>query len=294
MRRKEIMKTVFKSTEITHVWVSGEVERGRTSYDRMSFDGDTFYSYSTPIAHRRIINDETVYIINSYTFSSTSAKHRTKVVVSLPTHNNIVHVEYPHKRGSAGIDQLSNDEIADTLREEIAELWEKAQTAHTKGLTYLTSIERNIEYLKTIGEYNPADDILALNKDIRNEIIQTSYKEGAKQSKRQEEKREREKEREREKKRERRVKIAQEYNVPFEQVDENKTYLKITGNDIITSRGAIVPLNQALKLYRLRAHRSLVGKNIGYYEIKDVNDKSIQINCHKIEWAEIDRVLQPI
>ena len=46
------MKTVFKSHELSHLWAHQLQESGRCA-SHMRFDGKSFYSYNTEIAHHR-------------------------------------------------------------------------------------------------------------------------------------------------------------------------------------------------------------------------------------------------
>lgn len=70
------MKTVFTNSMLAHVWAQQTQEHGRSN--SMNFQGDTLYSYGTPIA--RIIprrrGKGRVMLISSHGYSTTTAMHK--------------------------------------------------------------------------------------------------------------------------------------------------------------------------------------------------------------------------
>lgn len=294
MRKKQ----VFTSSELPHIWVNtptGSNESGRNSSQNMSFDGDMFYSYSTEIAHRRIINGRVVYVFNTYSYSNTTAGHQSKLWNALLSERTIS-VNYPQWGSGENLSDLTTSQIADILRQENTELWNKAQTARDKGEFYIDHINSNLHHIKLLHEYTPADDIPANNADECKAIIERAHAAQERTRARNEAKAEKQRIEKERKQLERATKFALEYGVKNpESVDFNNTYLKIVGDEVVTSRGARVPLKQALLLYALRnTPKKLEGQCIGHYTITEVNADTIRINCHSIQWNEIDRVLAPL
>lgn len=77
------MKTVFSNAQVRHVWATGTQDHGRSHNGNFSFQGDTLYSYRTPIARRvkpalKSSGVDFVYLISSESYSVTTAsKHRS-------------------------------------------------------------------------------------------------------------------------------------------------------------------------------------------------------------------------
>lgn len=77
------------------------------------------------------------------------------------------------------------------------------------------------------------------------------------------------------------------------------TYLRAEGDELVTSRGARVPLADAKRTYLFAKRLQSKGwrKNgethaIGSYQLDAVNEQGIVAGCHRISWAEVDRFAQ--
>lgn len=66
------MQTVFSNPMVAHVWAQQNQPRGRSNNGNMSFEGETLYSYSTPIAQ---IIDGKFALISARTYSVTTSGH---------------------------------------------------------------------------------------------------------------------------------------------------------------------------------------------------------------------------
>lgn len=74
------------------------------------------------------------------------------------------------------------------------------------------------------------------------------------------------------------------------------TMLRAEAGEMVTSRGARVPLTDARKTYRfaMRAraagwHRNGQTHAIGSYQLDAVNEQGVIAGCHRVTWAEIER-----
>lgn len=72
--------------------------------------------------------------------------------------------------------------------------------------------------------------------------------------------------------------------------------LRVSGDDMETSKGARVPLSDARRTYRFaqlcRAkgwHRNGEQHAIGAYQLDAVNENGVVAGCHRVSWAEIER-----
>ena len=68
-------KTVFKSSELAHVWANKAAPIGRTP-GSMRFDGDAFYSFGTVIANRVKRNGREAYVLDQERFSPSTTRHQ--------------------------------------------------------------------------------------------------------------------------------------------------------------------------------------------------------------------------
>lgn len=77
------MKTVFSNSMTAHVWAQQSQPHGHSG--SMSFDGDTLYSYRTPIARIVPLTVGSVALVTSQRYSiTTSSKHMPTVRRALP------------------------------------------------------------------------------------------------------------------------------------------------------------------------------------------------------------------
>lgn len=72
--------------------------------------------------------------------------------------------------------------------------------------------------------------------------------------------------------------------------------LRAIGDDIETSKGARVPLEDARRTYRFamlaRAkgwHKNGETHAIGHYQLDAVNEQGVVAGCHRVAWSEIER-----
>ncbi len=74
------------------------------------------------------------------------------------------------------------------------------------------------------------------------------------------------------------------------------TLLRTEDQEMVTSKGARVPLSDALRTYRFISakrvkgwHRNGETHAIGAYSLEAVNDTGVVVGCHRVTWAEIER-----
>ena len=65
-------------------------------------------------------------------------------------------------------------------------------------------------------------------------------------------------------------------------------FLRIEGNEVVTTGGARVPVKEAkILLARIRAGKDIKGFKIGFYTVISING-TLKIGCHEFEKSEID------
>ncbi len=78
------MKQVFNSGEIAHEWFHQYQDSGRTSGNKMSFDGIDFYSYSTIVAKKFESDGKVLCLISRKRYSNTTTGHMKYVEAAIP------------------------------------------------------------------------------------------------------------------------------------------------------------------------------------------------------------------
>lgn len=86
------MKTVFKSEEIAHVWAHRSAPHGR-SPGNLSFDGDAIKSYATVIGRRIKDRGREAFVLDCYSFSSSTAKSQGHVRRAIPDSAKVFRLE---------------------------------------------------------------------------------------------------------------------------------------------------------------------------------------------------------
>lgn len=87
------MRTVFNSRyEVAHLWAHQLQDEARYSGGNFYFNGDTIYSYGSHFPCGRIIhnrNGQQAYILNSNSYSSSTSKHQSETLGSIPGYATI-------------------------------------------------------------------------------------------------------------------------------------------------------------------------------------------------------------
>lgn len=77
---------------------------------------------------------------------------------------------------------------------------------------------------------------------------------------------------------------------------DSATLLRAEDSEMVTTKGARVPLSDAKRTYRFVCAKRLKGwhrngeqHSIGAYALEAVNDSGVIVGCHRVTWAEIER-----
>jgi hypothetical protein len=175
------MKTVFSSTEaLTHVWANQSQSVGRAN--STSFNEGVFFSYATAIAELCTgSNGEKIALINSYSYSNTTAKHQSLVHRAINGDYKIISGLH-FNRGAYGLNslrsfgQLDFNVLALLNERRASEFLLKASKARTRKDLYQSqalSILKAIEdYASAFGfTYELKQDLAALELAAKNAKI---------------------------------------------------------------------------------------------------------------------------
>jgi hypothetical protein len=81
----------YDSGSIAWAWASKQSERGKCPAS-MTFEGDKFYSYGTCVAERVTYNGQTVFLVSTENYSSTTARHLGDVRSAVRGRGKVFHV----------------------------------------------------------------------------------------------------------------------------------------------------------------------------------------------------------
>jgi len=301
------MRKVLKNhAEVAHVWASKNQNEGRCG--SMFFEGDIMYRYGMhfPIAEfRKMPNGNTVVFFNSNKCSSTTAKHKNEVQHALSGLNYEI-FSIPEKLWNC------YDSIISHYNSLIHECIAKSKRSYKYKYYHVKDAFILVKKLKKFTEYNNKVFTFKFDNKQR-EVIKRAFNQHREQKEQS-----RLKAIENEKRRQKELvelKIAcggsiAEYwhkhgKLPkndkgseiFHHVFSLPTFCRVVNNNIETSRGAVVPVRHAKRLYKLiigvreRGVDYECSVRIGYYSLTKVYaDGSVRIGCHEIKWNEVEYI----
>lgn len=327
-------RKVYDNGMVAHVWAHRTQETARSNNGNLWFDGDTIYSYRTPVARLiATVTGERVALVTSRSYSiTTSAKHMPAVHRALdygrflrsftvpfigrdggytrdtpPAHNM-------HAANLAALAARYNERRAKLMR--MRDLWQ-------------SDVEHVAENLRTLEvdvlAYADAFDIEApaLSPDTDAAAIWAHHekKRARDADPAVQAKRERERER-REARKAKQERYAQElramqdreyreawlagaphYGRAFRD-EHGGAVLRVQGENLQTSLGASVPLQHAVKAFRfiklVRERGQDWSRNgrtvrVGHFQVDRIDAQgNIHAGCHFIAWPEIERIAREL
>jgi hypothetical protein len=307
-------KQVFHTREVFHKWAHGSQPAGRNSCGNASFNMEFLFSYQEPIARRIMKNlktREVVYLIRDYTFSVTTSRHQShaRSAITRGSDVNVFHVA--HIGGSSNWESGYN--AADEKRIDhkrnlkhyaagIAKLADKL----SKSRAHIDWRLRELESM--IGEANRYATYYKLRTrfDIPAGLDLEKLK--AREARHTDKSAAREEERRiaREKRAEAlRIESAElitrwtagdTVQVPY---GLGKHYLRVQGEEVVTTLGARVPLEHVKRALRvvvpMLEHGRTYKRNghsihLGDYVLDEINEEgTIRAGCHTFDKAEVLR-----
>lgn len=283
------MKTRFTSAEITHVWAHKSSPYGQ-SPGSMSFNSDGFYSYSTQIARHVTHKGKSAVVFNETSYSVTTSRQQGKVLCAIPSYLPVFRI------GGLTTGDVLRDiggkELFNYAVERAAFFASKIEKARNKD-QYRAEQSKWLEAAAKVNEFfnlhRKVDE-----KTIERLKVATQRAEAARAKAAA--------------KRELADKLAQEAGyAAWIRGDEAAEYFnprlfptafRVEGDELVSTLGARVPLHDARVAYRFaRSHKNWHRNGetcpVGGYQLDAINEQGIVAGCHRITWAEMDR-LAPI
>lgn len=323
-------RTVYRSAEVPHLWAHGlpDGKRIRASGANMYAVGDTIYSYGEhfPMARRLVVasttgalrNEEVVYLVNPGTYSATTGGHQSAVRRSIPDGAKVYNIPPRGPDGSHHLWDILAARGRKSARPLVAyylaaiesaaraaskpRIRPHTRAAHIARMDALVAEWREVRRLFSLRIREDAVDAPdGGNMDAIRERV--AREESAARA-----------ERKRVEARERR-RTAEAQRKALALVDEWRTgrintydsrdgvtirhvgypILRIdpATNEVVTSMGARVPVDEARKVLRILPR--LVNRlgevdttvEVGHYRGMRATSSGLVIGCHAIPWVEV-------
>jgi hypothetical protein len=293
------MKTVFTNDQLPHQWAHQTQSEGRNGNSSMFFHSDTIFSYGShfPMATIHQHNGENVYFVTTRSYSVTTARHISTVRQSIPSSARVFFVYDPTLKPSQQAESFRAE--VDEALTQVLEAKNKVSRAKRFGL-----LEETINKANEFFDYFDIEEHFSVPSDL--EALRAERQEQLKQAAKLEAKRAAERkviEAEQNAKRlaeagEKIEKWRSGENVYLSSLP--KTFLRINGDKVETSKGADFPLSHALLGLRLVESVIKSGSpykhgehslHLGHYRIERIDSKgNVTAGCHYVEYDEIARI----
>lgn len=306
-------KTVFPNRMVAHIWAQQSQEEGRSNNGNFWFQGETLYSYRTPIA--RLMNVKRkgqVALVSSISYSPTTAsKHLSAVHRSV----NAAYTFYvptlamadqgrahrlDHAENLAYLTEAYSKEIARMKR--ARDIGSDYRREHLVRLYNAAKDYANVFGLGTLKLQAPAD---AMNDIEAHHAARNTPEQRAKRAKEQA--------RRDAAKAAKDELLRQEFAVQVAAWQAGKlslsdirglnrfgtVYLRVKGQNLETSMGATVPLAHAIKAFRFVKACKDAGRSwernghtihVGHFTVDSIAaDGTMRAGCHVIGWDQIEQ-----
>lgn len=291
------MKTVFTSNEIAHIWANKSAPHGK-SPGAVSFNGPIIRSYATVIARHIEHKGKPAIIYNATSYSRTTSGHQSSIQQSFHGHNVPVFRVSGLQRGT---------DLRFTGQELFAHYIKRAAQAEQDALAprirpqtvdaHKARAASHLESAKAVAAF------FGLRKKVDEKAVQRLAASKARAEKR--EQREREK-REAEERAEQEAQYRAWITGTASSYGFNARLFPVafrveSGSDgkyeLVSTLGARVPLAAARVAYRFAMSKR--GQEwrengetcpVGHYRLNAINEHGIVAGCHRITWAELERL----
>lgn len=254
----------------------------------MSFDGDAFNSYATTIARHITHKGKAAILLNTCTYSSTTAGHYSYVRDAIPSSVPVFYVD----GGGRGSDLIATgEEIFDYAINKAADAGNKAEKARQKKDFWLGQQGKWLERARFVSQF------YGLRKKVDEKAIERLATAKAKAEKRE--------------------RIAREAKAMRDKINQQLAYdhwlnnepneyfcaslfpvaFRVEGDELVSTLGARVPLQAARVAYRFAmSKRGQAWREngetcpVGHYRLNAINEHGIVAGCHRIAWSELERL----
>ena len=283
------MKTTFKTKEIAHVWAHKSAPFGK-SPSALSFEGDCLLSYNTAIARHIEHKGKHAILINESSLSNPTSKHQNLMRRAIPS--GVLCFYVSDCRGTR-LD-FDGPRLFAYAIQEATDASKNAAMIKRKGTQKQAYLEaRQALWLQRAKEVS---DFFGLRRKVDEKTISRLEASSAKAEKKAKAAREKQEAARREK-----------YQAAYASwLNGGKDYFpeasfpvafRVEGDELVSTLGARVPLQAARVAYRFvtskRGHDWRQNGEtcpVGNYAVNAINGQGIVAGCHRVTWAELERL----
>lgn len=291
------MKTVFSNhDQVAHIWASQSQAQGRAG--NIFFEDQTIYSYGYHFAIARFAPEfGDIVLFTKRHYSNSTGKHKGIVRRAIPDNYSVLYCYDPARSIQSNIDYWANE--VKINRNGFKGLKHKISRGNTaiKLDQFITEARLLCEATKNpIPEWaSLLGDELAALQYIQTRNIQLAEKREARREALRIEQAKKASER-----MEKWLNGENTYTGDFYHLD---TMLRLNGDQVETSRGAFIPIQDAINLYPMLTRAKESGKTldfglhtvkIGNYQFRSFDGELLTIGCHVIKWDQIQSIAKQL
>jgi len=251
----------------------------------MSFNGDAFLSYGTAIARHIEHKGKAAVVINDTSYSVTTSKHQGQLRQAV-SGMTVFHIGGINMGSS--LSDIGGKELFDYAVKRAAYFAAKIEKARNKD-------QYRAEQSKWLESAAKVNEFFGLRRKVDEKTIErlklaTQRAEAARAKA--------------EAKRELAARLEQEAGYAAWLRGETGEYFnprlfptafRVEGEELVSTLGARVPLHDAREAYRFARthknwHRNGETCPVGPYQLDAINEHGIVAGCHRITWAEVERL----
>lgn len=302
------MKKVYQNNELPHLWAHQQQEFGRNSNQSFWFEGAQLYSYRTEIMrHAKLPNSGVpVVLYGDACYSSTTGRHRSAAFAAIP-HDVLKYPVVAARRG----ERLNAEDVLQAIvtrqKEMIKYELNQAVKPRIKPATregHLSNALAGVDIIEQVYELSLLETPDELRGELHQWVLLASHKDISvlRETLREAEAQRVAAQREADRRRKEDIRFANRAEIEAWQQGGSAwfpaydldPFLRIEGDEVVTSHGARVPVSVVAALYDSYKSKGavdhLVGRKIGPYTIQAITEEVVVIGCHHVPRAEIDRL----
>ena len=288
------MKTVFSShSECAHIWASQSQYEGRAS--RVFFEGGVIYSYGRHFPVARFAPEfGDIVLFTNRGYSSSTGKHKSLIRAAIPSKYAVIYCDDPSRPASHNLPIWENK--AARLRSDFAIKTRKPSRANIAAEIY-QAVEAAANYCLALNIAIPEWAGLTVAENEAIEYGREAARARALNADALRNKRE--------------ALAALDSIERLQQWESGLAYgstngfqyhptvLRIKGDQIQTSRGANIPVSDALALWPLLVRAKRTGNkleaglhsiNLGAYRFNSFDGQTLIVGCHSIAWNQLEKI----
>lgn len=291
------MRKVVSSSEVAHLWAHQTQSEARNAHGTIWFRGKTIYSYGEHFPIACFVENgqgEQAVLFTTRTYSVTTAKHMGWVRGAMRHISPVFHVPLESHRWMR--DKQSPADYVASYRQRIEEKQNAVARARKEstrewafhsltGLVY--EANRFADFFSLSDRFEVLEDFDGLRQSLAKVGADKLKAEKARLAEIARESAEKIE----------RWKAGERVDLPY---SLERIYLRIEGEELVTSRGARVPVSHAKRVlgivravrekgegYQRNGHTI----HLGHYAVDSIDvEGNIKAGCHRVEWAEIERI----